>query len=122
MFSKVWNYGLEVGQTFRRLSYDPASPCLGLCEHAPAALIDDKPANDIDLNSIQLDTGLPSSLVNSSSPLLTTNCGHGTTNLERYGEYSAFLKSLRMSPDEVIKEIKASGLVGRGAAFQTGVK
>ena len=115
---------LEVGHTSADGSLTiESSPCLGLCEHAPAALIDDQPATDIDLNSIQLDTGLPRSFVNGSLRAITSNCGEGSTNLERYGEYSAFLKSLGMTPDEVIKVIKVSGLVGRGgAAFPTGVK
>jgi NADH-quinone oxidoreductase subunit F len=55
--------------------------------------------------------------------LLTSNCGQGTTSLEQYGNYPAFAKALTMKPEEVVEEIKASGLVGRGgAAFPTGVK
>ena len=39
------------------------------------------------------------------------------------GGYDAFKQSLKMSPDEVINEVKASGLRGRGGAgFPTGVK
>jgi NADH-quinone oxidoreductase subunit F len=54
---------------------------------------------------------------------LTRNCGHGTTSLQSYGEYAAFQKAQKMSPTDVIAEIKISGLVGRGgAAFPTGIK
>ncbi len=115
---------LEVGQTSADGSLTiESSPCLGLCEHAPATLIDDQPAIDFDINTIDLDRGLPESIVNGSLRLITSNCGQGTTTLDKYGEYSAFLKSLLMRPDDVVNEIKASGLVGRGgAAFPTGVK
>jgi NADH-quinone oxidoreductase subunit F len=86
-------------------------------------LIDDNASTNLDLTSLQLDTGLPPSIVGGTLRLITSKCGHGTVTLDRYGEYSAFLKSLRISSKEVINEIKASGLVGRGgAAFPTGVK
>jgi NADH-quinone oxidoreductase subunit F len=55
--------------------------------------------------------------------LLTSNCGTGTTSLAQYGEYAALKKAHQMKPEEVINEVKASGLVGRGgAAFPTGIK
>lgn len=97
------------------------SPCLGLCEQAPAVLEDDLPR-----------TGLlpaparPPSPVYGSLRALTRNCGSGhTTSLQEYGgHYPAYQKALAMAPAALIKEfIEASGLVGRGgAAFPTGVK
>ncbi len=55
--------------------------------------------------------------------LLTANCGHGTASLAQHGEYAGLKRALSLAPDEVISQIKASGLVGRGgAAFPTGVK
>jgi len=45
-----------------------------------------------------------------------------TTYLD-HGGYEALRKALRMSPDAIIQEVKASGLRGRGGAgFPTGVK
>lgn len=48
------------------------------------------------------------------------------TRIEDYialGGYESFQKALRMKPDEVIEEVKKSGLRGRGGAgFPTGVK
>jgi NADH-quinone oxidoreductase subunit F len=54
---------------------------------------------------------------------LTANCGHGTTSLADYGSYSSLEKALTMKPMDIVAELKASGLVGRGgAAFPTGIK
>jgi NADH-quinone oxidoreductase subunit F len=100
------------------------SPCLGLCEQAPAVLFDDQAETNVDLRTGHYDLGLPTSIVGGSLRLLTENCGgkHGIS-LTEYGEYAAFEKSRKMAPAEVIAEIKASGLVGRGgAAFPTGLK
>ena len=50
-----------------------------------------------------------------NSERITTYLGHGG--------YEALRKALRMSPDAIIQEVKASGLRGRGGAgFPTGVK
>src|SRR5512133_223272 len=100
-----------------------ASPCLGLCEQAPAALVNDQAETNIDLEANSYELGRPRSLVGGGPRLLTANCGHGTTSLAQHGEYEGFKKALRMPPSEVVAQIKASGLVGRGgAAFPTGVK
>lgn len=99
------------------------APCLGLCEHAPAALVDEQAETNIDLKLGQYELGRPPSLVYGSIRWLTQNCGGETTNLQSYGDYAALNKAKKMSPAEVIAEIKASGLVGRGgAAFPTGIK
>ena len=100
-----------------------ASPCLGLCDLAPAALVDDQAETNIDLGKNSYSLGRPPSLVYSSLRMLTANCGSGTTTLTQYGNYLAFAKALTMKPDEIVAEVKASGLVGRGgAAFPTGIK
>ena len=118
------HHGLGPGQTTRdgTLTIE-ASPCLGLCEQAPAALVDDEAETNIDLASGSYELGRPKSIVGGSLRLLTANCGNGTTTLAEYGEYAALQKTLGMKREDVINEIKASGLVGRGgAAFPTGVK
>ncbi len=118
------HHGLEPNQTTpeRTLTIE-ASPCLGLCEQAPAALVDDKAETNIDIESGAYELGRPRSIVGGSLRLLTSNCGNGTTSLSKYGEYFAFKKAREMTPDAVIAEIKSSGLVGRGgAAFPTGIK
>ncbi len=117
-------HGLEPGQTTRDLSLTiEASPCLGLCEQAPAALVNDEAETNIDLENNSYELGRPESIVDGSIRLLTANCGKGTASLAQYGKYPALAKALGMKPEEVIAEVKSSGLVGRGgAAFPTGIK
>jgi NADH-quinone oxidoreductase subunit F len=55
------------------------------------------------------------------------NCGHiDPTNIDHYiarGGYSGLERALQMTPEEIIEEMKASGLRGRGGAgFSTGMK
>ena len=100
-----------------------SSPCLGLCEQAPAALVDGQAETSIDLGRNHFELGGPRSIVGGSIRLLTANCGHGSATLERHGEYLALRKALTMKPAEIVAEIKSAGLVGRGgAAFPTGIK
>ncbi len=118
------HYDVQPGQTTRdgALTIE-ASPCLGLCEQAPAALVDGDAETNISSDFHHYDLGKPKSFVGGSTRLLTANCGHGTTSLTQYGNYPALAKALRMKPTEIVDEIKTSGLVGRGgAAFPTGVK
>ena len=113
---------LEPGQTTRDLALTiEASPCLGLCEQAPAVLTMDHGRWTMGNGSSEKDR--PSSIVYGPIRLLTANCGNGTTSLAQYGKYPALTKALSMKPAEIVDEIKASGLVGRGgAAFPTGIK
>ena len=118
------HHGLQPRQTAddRALTIEP-SPCLGLCEHAPVALVDDQAETNIDLENDSYELGRPKSIVGGSLRLLTANCGNGTTSLAKYSKYSAFTRAIGMKTEDVVAEIKASGLVGRGgAAFPTGVK
>lgn len=100
------------------------SPCLGLCEHAPAAMLNNDAATNIYLSAGTYTLTIPASRVYGNLRLLTKNCGGGkATTLEEYGDYVALRQALTMSPEAVIAEVKASGLVGRGgAAFPTAVK
>jgi NADH-quinone oxidoreductase subunit F len=107
------------------------APCLGLCEHAPAALVNTTPiANASPARVAGLCQGKgkrPYGILGGEKQLLTINCGKGRpTVLEEYlagGGYNGLRKALALSPTAVIDEVKASGLVGRGgAAFPTGVK
>ena len=107
------------------------APCLGLCDHAPAALVGDKPVGNIVPEQapqmILGDTDRIRSAIGGGPRLLTADCGKNRPNsLDEYqanGGYQGFRKALQMSSTEVISTVKASGLVGRGgAAFPTGLK
>jgi NADH-quinone oxidoreductase subunit F len=117
-----FHHGIEAGQTTAGGAVTvESSPCLGLCELAPAVLT-------VDNGRLTVGKGvsggdLPQSMVYGPVRLLTANCGNGTTSLAQYGKYSALVKALTMNPEDVVSEIKTSGLVGRGgAAFPTGIK
>ncbi|HEX9616175.1 MAG TPA: NADH-quinone oxidoreductase subunit NuoF [Anaerolineales bacterium] len=107
------------------------APCLGLCEHAPAVLAGKVPigqANPAQVAQLALGLGdRPTGVIAGDVRILTANCGEGRpTSLEEYtarAGYAGLKKALEMSPEAVIAEVKAAGLVGRGgAAFPTGVK
>jgi NADH-quinone oxidoreductase subunit F len=106
-------------------------PCLGLCEHAPAVVMQGTTVARADTHSYEdLVEGKirhPRSVVRSEVSVLSNNCGKNqVTWLVRYlaaGGYAGLRKALAKTPSEVIEEIKASGLSGRGgAAFPTGLK
>src|SRR5215208_1252710 len=76
------HHGLEPNQTAADLSLTiEASPCLGLCELAPVALVNDQAETYIDLEKDSYDLGRPKSIVGGSIRLLTVNCGNGTASL-----------------------------------------
>jgi NADH-quinone oxidoreductase subunit F len=118
-------HGIKPGQTTPDgATTIEASPCLGLCEQAPAILYGDEAETNVNLKTDSYELGRPRSIVGGSLRLLTANCGNGaTTSLAKYGEYAALKKARGMKREDIINEVKASGLVGRGgAAFPTGVK
>lgn len=102
------------------LTIEP-SPCLGLCDQVPAALVT---KGNHAVEDFRADKAYrPKSPVGGTLRLLTKNCGGETTSLKKYGGYDALKKAKAMSREKVVDEIKASGLVGRGgAAFPTGIK
>lgn len=122
--------GVQPGQvTADGQSMVEAVPCLGLCEHAPAALVNTTGA--------ALEEGYPPHTLLTAPPApakqpqgerwLTARCGQvDPASLADYTAsrgFDALQKALAMPPEQVIAEIKASGLVGRGgAAFPTGIK
>ena len=107
------------------------APCLGLCDHAPALLVGEaavahaKPEQAAEICARNGQKAV--SFVGGDIRCLTTHCGRGRpTSLAEYsaqGGYAGLKKALTVSPQDVIAEVKASGLVGRGgAAFPTGAK
>ena len=118
------HHGLEPGRSKPDLSLTiEPSPCLGLSEHAPAALVASEAETNIDLEHDSYELGRPPSEVHGSIRLLTGNCGNGTTPLSFYGKYASLIRALKMKPVEIVDEVKVSGLFGRGgAAFPTRIK
>jgi NADH-quinone oxidoreductase subunit F len=105
--------------------------CLGLCNHAPALL-----ANDIfplrgspkRMEALYFEEHeLLEDYIGGPLQLLTARCRQpGSADLADYrsnGGYQALAKALSLPPAEIIAEVKASGLLGRGgAAFPAGTK
>jgi NADH-quinone oxidoreductase subunit F len=108
------------------------APCLGLCDAAPAALIGDAPAGPIDPDVpegwIDGRNEIGLGAVTGEPRWLTGRCGaQAPTDLHAYiasGGFAALHRAIsELTPAQVVAEIKASGLVGRGgAAFPTGTK
>ncbi|MBE9525238.1 MAG: NAD(P)H-dependent oxidoreductase subunit E, partial [Chloroflexi bacterium] len=126
------HYGVQPGETTPDGKYTFESvECLGLCDHAPSALVGEIP--------VAVEVGAaPDSWVGSpqAAPLgtlegdprwLLGGCGQSeptnVASFESCGGFSGIKKALKITPSEVVEEITRSGLIGRGgAAFPTGLK
>jgi NADH-quinone oxidoreductase subunit F len=115
------------------------SPCLGLCERAPAALVTEAglepreyaiaPATAADLADPEPPQVTKCCLEQAGSPVLRLLRRVGVvdpTSIDDYrahGGYAALRRALELGPEGVLREVTASKLLGRGgAAFPTGIK
>ncbi|HJS75222.1 MAG TPA: NAD(P)H-dependent oxidoreductase subunit E, partial [Vicinamibacteria bacterium] len=123
------------------------SPCLGQCERAPAALLQLAGNEDWTLTSATAasiaeslaakrhETPLPSAAPQTRAPRapggealrILRRIGRASpTSLDDYreqGGYRALRRALELGPEAVLREVKESGVRGRGgAAFPMGVK
>jgi NADH-quinone oxidoreductase subunit F len=120
------------------------SPCLGQCERAPAALLQLAGDDDWTLTSAtaasiadslagkRYETPLPSAAPQTHAPraeglrLLRRIGLANPASLDEYreqGGYRALRRALELGPEAVLREVKDSGVRGRGgAAFPMGVK
>jgi NADH-quinone oxidoreductase subunit F len=108
------------------------SPCLGLCDRAPAALVETAGATPSATAiapatpALLSDTLTPTSIGGSDLRLLKRAGRIDPESLDAYrahGGYLALQKAFELGPKGVIAEIVASNLLGRGgAAFPTGRK
>jgi NADH-quinone oxidoreductase subunit F len=105
--------------------------CLGMCEHAPAALNGEQPAGG--MTTADVDAFLaglyPEPLAQVyGQPLLTLGrVGRvdpgSLADYESHQGYQALRRAVTITPDELINQVEASGVVGRGGAmFPTGRK
>jgi NADH-quinone oxidoreductase subunit F len=105
-----------------------ASPCLGLCEQAPASLVTVNgraPVRAAAGDGASPEPPVPQA--GDPSLLLLRRIGLvDPTSIDDYlahGGYEALRRAVQLGPDAVVREVVASGLVGRGgAAFPTGRK
>ena len=124
--------GIQEGQTTLDDEYTVEhSPCLGLCDYAPAALASARGKADIALPNVSV-SGLlgewhgeyfqPAG--GSASVLLNPSLRAAPETLVDYGDYGSLRRAIQdMTPEEVIAQVEASSLIGRGgAAFPTGLK
>jgi len=116
------------------------TPCIGMCDQAPAAMINDEVMTDLTRDAAmyiveQLRAGVKPERLhrrlgdgNNSNPLVSAAVNN---NIRNSGEVifaplevgSALKKALAMSPNEVIRVMKTARLRGRGGAgFPTGMK
>ncbi|TET38416.1 MAG: NADH-quinone oxidoreductase subunit E [Anaerolineales bacterium] len=106
--------------------------CLGLCDQAPAALVNKHAQVNITIDDVpamlQGRASSPQLKVSGKPRILTGPIGRlEPTDLDAHrseGAFTALERALcTMAPEGVIEEVKTSRLTGRGgASFQTGVK
>ncbi len=106
--------------------------CLGLCEHAPAALISRREVGETayapvtDIDKLLTNPEKSHRAITGGEPLVLLAGIHSdrAQPLAEYGDYAALRRAVvEMTPETVIAEIEPSNLIGRGgAAFPTGIK
>lgn len=106
--------------------------CLGLCDHAPAALVNETPVAQINgdqpENWIEEPKEAPFGYIGGEPRWLTERCEKiNPIDLKQFEDHNGFggLRKVlaEMKPADVIARIEESGLSGRGgAAFPTGLK
>ena len=104
------------------------SPCLGMCELAPAVLVSKRGIGELSVSNATVEKlladNLPdyASIAYSEMGILLDDAD--SSDLTGYGDYQVLRHVLaNIAPDDLIVEIETSGLIGRGgAAFPTGMK
>ncbi|HZY44049.1 MAG TPA: NAD(P)H-dependent oxidoreductase subunit E, partial [Anaerolineae bacterium] len=108
--------------------------CLGLCDRAPAAWVDDQPCGPIDLDRVRtIRSGWRGEPIDYTQPrpgeIRSMLAQAGLIDPDSIdsaidsGAYRALDRALQQSPSAIIDEVEASGLQGRGGAgFPVGRK
>lgn len=122
--------GLQPGETRDDVAFEHV-PCLGMCEFAPVALDGERPAGNLTPADVPafLDGSYPEpgALVYGEPLWMFGNVGHvdpaSLDDYEARGGYETLLRALALTPEEIITQVEAAGIVGRGGAmFPTGRK
>ncbi|MBG7610458.1 MAG: NAD(P)H-dependent oxidoreductase subunit E [Anaerolineae bacterium] len=125
-------YGVQPGGTTPdgKFTFESVE-CLGLCDHAPAALVGEVPIA-VKVSSppdswVDSPQAAPLGTLEGDPRWLLGGCGQSEpTNIasfESCGGFMGIKKALKMTPASVVEQITQSGLIGRGgAAFPTGLK
>jgi len=103
-----------------------ASPCLGLCERAPASLRTIAGESPVEVQLPETGPPLPQAGERGLRLLRRIADGLDPTSLDDYrarGGYAALARARELGPEGVRQAVSESGLLGRGgAAFPTGTK
>lgn len=125
--------GVRPGETTADGRYTvKRSTCLGLCEHAPAALVCRRGEGECSHAPVTSSVAL----LDGRRPARAAVVGgerhvffpgvvpNQTESLAQYGDYAALRRALfALTPEQVSAEVETAGLVGRGGAgFPTGMK
>jgi len=126
------HYSVQPGGTTFDGKYTIESvECLGLCDHAPAALVDDVPVaaavGATPDSWVQTPQAASLGTIEGDPRWLVGGCGLSeptdVASFESCGGFIGMKKALKMPAAAVVEEINRSGLIGRGgAAFPTGLK
>jgi [NiFe] hydrogenase diaphorase moiety large subunit len=133
--------GIDFGETTRDgMITLEKTPCIGMSDQAPAMMVNDTVITSLttemipDIVNRLRHNSDPQALVtdfgdgNNADPLVhamvnNNICEAGSVILADYRREAGLRKALTQTPDEVIEDIKISGLRGRGGAgFLTGLK
>ena len=105
--------------------------CLGLCDHAPSAMVNNTTVCDLSLDNLEdiIDgkKSVPANKAYGNNPVLTQRFDKidpdSIDDFIKEGGFEGFLYALTLSREDLIEIVKSSGLLGRGgAAFPTGLK
>jgi NADH:ubiquinone oxidoreductase subunit F (NADH-binding)/NADH:ubiquinone oxidoreductase subunit E len=108
--------------------------CLGLCDRAPAMLVDEQQAGPYTPDrAVEISRGWRGQTTDYSQPrkneirVMMANAGiidpDSLSSALEHGAYQALKSALQINPDIVLSEVEASGLSGRGGAgFPVGRK
>lgn len=116
--------GLQPGEVGEDVAFEHV-PCLGMCEFAPAALDGERPAGN--LTPADAPAFLegrhpePGALVYGEPLWMLANVGKvdpaSLDDYEAHGGYETLRRALALAPEEIITQVEAAGIVGRGGAM-----